>query len=121
VTSSPEHSDIDAAVRKLIDAAVRKLPIIPEQVWKARELVDYLMRMWLLIAEKGSNLHFPPNWRPATKPTVIKELIELERRASELANKIDKGAGRSVQASNWPDIFEDCIFQHYPRCPKPRK
>jgi hypothetical protein len=46
-----------------------------------------------IIEEKGGDLTLPPNLRPASKEMVMKELVELERRASDLANKIDRKGG----------------------------
>jgi hypothetical protein len=83
---NPKYSDIDAAVRRLL-----KIPDqVPHDYW---DLVDYLALMGNIIDERGGDLSVPAPFRPATHGMVIKELDELERRASDLANKIDRKGG----------------------------
>ncbi len=82
--------------RSKIEAAVRGLQISAESpyVWQhVSDLIDYVALMGNIIEEKGGDLTLPPNLRPASKEMVIKELVELERRASDLANKIDRKGG----------------------------
>ena len=83
--SNPKYPDIEAAVLRL--------PINDEQMPHVWQLVDYLALMGNIIKERRGDLTLPARSRPATKAMVIKQLVELERRASDLAEKIDRKGG----------------------------
>jgi len=72
---------------------VRRLPINADQTPYVWLLVDYLALMGNIINEREGDLTLPRNLRLATKAIVVKELVKLEQRASDLANKIEKKGG----------------------------
>jgi hypothetical protein len=80
-----------------IEAAVRRLPILHEQTCYVTHLVDYLALMGIIIDEIGGDDALPFYFRPATAEMVKRELGELEKRANDLANKIERG-GRTKRA-----------------------
>ena len=80
-----------------IEAAVRRLPILPEQTYYVLHLVDDLAVRGIIIDEMGGDGTVPSRFRPATDGMVKKELGELERCANDLANKIESG-GRTKRA-----------------------
>jgi len=74
-----------------IEAAIRGLPILPEEEWQVRHIIDELcLRAAILSAPKGDG-RAPPHPRPATRQMTLKELRELERRMFDLARKLERG------------------------------
>lgn len=80
-----------------IEAAVRRLPILHEQTYYVRHVVDYLALMGIIFDEIGGDAALPFHFRPATAEMVKRELGELEKRAKDLASKIERG-GRTKRA-----------------------
>jgi len=80
-----------------IEAAVRRLPILHEQTYYATYLVDYLALMGIILDETGGDGTVPFHLRPATPEMIKKELGKLEKRANDLAGKIERG-GRTKRA-----------------------
>lgn len=101
--------------RANIDAAVRRLPLlesphVPKEVHVLVDfLVGYLVTMGNEIAKKGGELTPLAHFRPATEAMVLRELAELERRAADLAAKIEKRGEPGWRASNWRSTSEVCM------------
>jgi len=74
-----------------IDAAVRRLPILPEELWGVGNVVDELALRAMI--NDGGDGTVPAHFLPATAKMVAKQLAELERRADDLAQKIEKKGG----------------------------
>lgn len=83
----------DRKRRAEIEAAIRGLPILPEEEWQVRHTVDELCLRAAIYAASQRNGRVPPPIRPATRQMMIKELEEFERRAFDLAEKIERGDG----------------------------
>jgi hypothetical protein len=81
--------------RPEIEKAVAKLPIRHENLWEAQFLVDHLALIGAIHEREGGDGLAPPNFRPANEKTVRRELVDLEARFRDLAEKIVKDGGRT--------------------------
>jgi hypothetical protein len=78
-------------MRAEIEAAIRGLPIVPEEEWQVPFLVRELcLRAANFSASKGDG-RGPPHSRPATRQMTLKELEKLERQCFDIAQKIERG------------------------------
>lgn len=99
-------SEIDAA----IEAAIRKLPILPEQRGRVPEVARSLAMM---VDVTGGGGKAPAHFRPANRETVDRQLSDLAGRAADLAVRLEekRGAKRARQqlARLLRGLFEDTI------------
>jgi hypothetical protein len=106
----PEAPLDEAEVRAKIEAAIRRLPILPDQQWRVPGLVRCLV---LMIDGMGQGGKAPPHFRPANRETIERQLSALERRAADLADRLEGGRGakraREQLANLLRDVFEDTI------------
>ena len=96
-----------------IEAAIRRLPVLSDESYRIPLLADLLAQIGLTIRETGGDGTAPPHFRPASAATIRNDLEELERRARDLAKKIEAGGSqtraraqlaRHIQGLNMPTI-----------------
>ncbi len=93
------YDDSKSAQRRAeIEAAIRDLPIFPENEWQVRLIVDELcLRADIIAASKGDG-RAPPHFRPATRQMTMNELRQLRRRFFDLARKVERGGVKTKRA-----------------------